>query len=107
MNTNNCIFTGNMVKKPVCRYTQDGKPVASFTIAVNGMKKEEDALFMDCVVWGNLAETLAESLDKGSKVLVGGRLSNRKWQKDGVDYQKIELQVRDFEFLSPKKDANN
>lgn len=103
MNTNACIFTGNLTKKPVLRYTATGKAVTSFTMAVNGLKKEDDPLFMDCVVWEGLAETVSSNLDKGSKVLVGGRLNSRKWSgDDGVERRKVELQVRDLEFLTPK-----
>jgi single-strand DNA-binding protein len=104
---NQCSFIGNLTKDPVLRYTSAGKAVSGFTIAVNSMKKNEPALFLDCTVWERLAEAVAENLAKGSKVLVNGRLVSRDWEGDGgVKHNKKELQVRDMEFLDRKKQGD-
>ena len=107
MNTNECVFTGNLTRKPICRYTGSGSAVASFTIAVNGAKKEEKPLFLDCVAWEKKAELVTEHLDKGSKVLVIGRMGNREWTgNDGAKRVNFELTVEKIEFLSQKKSAD-
>jgi single-strand DNA-binding protein len=93
---------GNLTADPELRYTQAGVPVASFTIAstprnldrATGEWKDGDALFMRCSAWRELAEHVAESLGKGSRVIASGRLRQRSFDtKEGEKRTVIELDV--------------
>lgn len=99
---------GNLTKDVEIRYTGSGKAVANFTVAVNSFKKDQPPLFLDCTAWEGLAETLAQNLGKGSKVYVSGQLTQQSWEdKEGGKHKKFVLNVRDCEFLSPKKPAED
>lgn len=103
---NKIIISGNLGKAPELRYTPKGTPVTSFSVAtnerwvVNGTKQQHTE-WHDCVAWGNLGETVKKYLDKGSKVLVEGRINTRKYDdKDGNTHYRKELVVKTIEFLS-------
>ena len=93
---------GNLVADPELRYTQSGAPVASFTVASTprtfDKAKNEfvdgDTLFMRCSAWRELAENIAESLTKGTRVIVQGRLVQRSYEtREGQKRAVVELQV--------------
>ena len=93
---------GNLVADPELRYTQSGAPVASFTVAstprtfdrASNEWKDGDALFLRCAAWRELAENIAESLTKGMRVIVQGRLTQRSYEdRDGQKRTVVELQV--------------
>jgi single-strand DNA-binding protein len=94
-------LTGNLTADPELRFTQGGRPVASFTVAVNarfrdaaGEWKDGDPFFQRCVAWGKLAENVAESVERGSSVMVTGRLEQRSWEaEDGSKRYAVELIV--------------
>jgi single-strand DNA-binding protein len=81
---------GNLTADPELRFTDSGVPVAAFTVAStprfydqgSGQWKDGDTLFMRCSAWRDLAEHAAESLRKGTRVIVWGRLSQRSYQTD-------------------------
>lgn len=82
---------GNLARDPEIRYTQSGKAIALFTIAAGttfyaGNEQKELTDFIPCVAWGNLAEAVGNTLSKGSRVTVTGRISIRSY--DGSDGQK-------------------
>lgn len=93
---------GNLCADPEIRYTPAGHAVCSFTVvstprtfdkASNGWKDGE-ALFMRCQIWRRAAENVAESLTKGCRVIVTGRLVQRSYTtKEGQDRTVIEMQV--------------
>ena len=107
---NKCILIGNLTKKPDLRFTQTGKAVAGFTVAVNDYKKSKEnatAQFFSCVAWEKSGETIAEYLDNGSKIYVEGPIALTKWtDKEGVEHSKMEITVEKFEFLSQKNKEN-
>ena len=85
---------GNLTADPELRYTQNGLPVANFTIAStprtldrqSGEWKDGEPLFMSCTAFRDMAEHIAESLSKGTRVLVIGRLQLSRWEdKDTGD----------------------
>ena len=93
---------GNLVADPELRYTQSGAPVASFTVASTprtfDRQKNEfvdgDTLFMRCSIWREAAENVAESLTKGTRVIVQGRLVQRSYEtREGEKRTVVELQV--------------
>lgn len=85
-------LTGNLTADPELRFTPSGHAVASFTVAVNNGYRNADgdwvdgeALFQRVACWRDLAEHVAESLRRGNRVLVTGRLVSRQYEdKDGV-----------------------
>jgi single-strand DNA-binding protein len=87
---------------PELRFTQSGAAVASFTVAStprtfdrqSGEWKDGEALFLRCNVWRQVAENVAESLTRGSRVLVTGRLRQRSFEtKEGEKRTVVELEV--------------
>ena len=104
---NKVILIGNLTKDPELRYTPQGTPVASFRIAVNSKFKQaegfrDETLFIDVVTFGKQAETCSQYLNKGSAVLVEGRLQERRWESEGQQRSKVEVVAQTVRFL-PKK----
>jgi single-strand DNA-binding protein len=84
-------FAGNLTDQPEVRYTDGGIARAAFRVAVSG-RREQDASFFAVVVWRDQAEHAAESLSKGSRVVVVGRLQQRTWTaEDGSTRQVVEV----------------
>jgi len=105
---NRVILIGNLTRDPELRYTPDGTPVASFTIAVNRAfttrQGEREADFIPIVVWRKRAETCSEYLAKGSQVAVEGRLQIRNYEdKDGVKRRVAEVVAWSVQFLQRLK----
>jgi single-strand DNA-binding protein len=71
-------FAGNLTDEPEVRYTEGGIARAMFRVAVSG-RREQEASFFTVVVWRDQAEHAAESLSKGSRVVIVGRLQQRTW----------------------------
>ncbi|RLK47636.1 single-stranded DNA-binding protein [Microbacterium telephonicum] len=93
---------GNLTSDPELRYTQNGVPVANFTIASTPRTfdrqanewKDGEALFLRASVWREFAEHVAGSLTKGSRVIATGRLKQRSYQdREGNNRTSIELEV--------------
>lgn len=93
---------GNLTADPELRYTQNGLPVANFTIASTPRNfdrqsnewKDGDALFLRASVWREFAEHVAGSLTKGMRVIATGRLKQRSYQdREGNNRTAIELEV--------------
>ncbi len=93
---------GNLTADPELRFTQSGLAVANFTVASTTRTfdkttdewKDGDALFLRCNLWRQPAENTAESLVKGSRVIVTGRLRQRSFEtKDGERRTVVELEV--------------
>ena len=95
-------IAGNLVEDPELRYTPAGQPVAKFRVAstpryqdgTTGEWKDGDTLFLTCVAWRQLAENTAESLTRGTRVIVTGRLRQRSYEtKEGEKRTVYELQA--------------
>jgi single-strand DNA-binding protein len=71
-------FAGNLTDDPEVRYTESGIARAMFRVAISG-RREQEASFLTVVVWRHQAEHAAQSLSKGSRVVVVGRLQQRTW----------------------------
>ena len=101
MADNTVTLVGNVTDDPELRFTPSGRPVANFTVAVNRRFKNNDGQWEDrldgffrCSCWGDMAENTAESLTKGSRILVTGRLQQRSWEdNDGNKRSAFEVQV--------------
>lgn len=89
---------GNITREPELKYTPSGQAVAKFGVAVNRRKKDaggnwvdDTPSFFDVVCWQGLAENVAESLAKGTRVVVTGRLEQRSWEQDGQKRYAVEI----------------
>ena len=90
-------IAGNLTADPDLRYTQTGIAVAAFTVAASrrtydsdsGQWKDADTLFLRCSVWRELAEHAAESLTKGTRVVVTGRLRQREYETTEGDKRTV------------------
>ena len=105
---NSVTLTGRLGRDIDFKYTQSGKAVASFSIAVtekwttDGEKKER-VDWVNIVAWGKLGELCVQYLSKGSKVLVQGKLQTRSYDdKNGVKKYVTEINAQTVEFLSTK-----
>lgn len=91
-----------MTKKPELARTQSGKTLSQFTIAVNRIGQEQ-ADFINCVVWEKQAENLAKYQDKGSLIGLSGSLRVEQFQdKDGNNRYKTYVLVNNIEYLQSK-----
>ena len=82
---NSVTLVGNLTRDPELRYTQSGRGVASFGLAVNRRYQQngewqEQTSFFNITAWGDLGENLAASVTKGSRVIVTGRLQQREYE---------------------------
>ncbi len=105
MNETTITITGNLVDAPELRYTPAGQAVASFRVAStpryqdrdSGGWRDGDTLFLTCNAWRTLAENAAESLGKGSRVIVTGRLRQRSYETtDGARRTTYEVTADDI-----------
>ena len=98
---NKIVIIGNLTGAPELRVTQSGVSVCTFTVAVNGRRKEDGAQFFRVTVWRALGETCHKYLDKGRKVMVCGTVSASAYTgRDGKPRASIEVTAEDVEFLS-------
>jgi len=95
---------GNLVADPELRFTPSGQPVATFRVAstprirdnATNEWKDGDSLFLSCNVWRQAAENVAESLQRGMRVIVTGRLKQRNYEtKEGEKRTVYEVEVDD------------
>ncbi len=101
MADNTVTLVGNITDDPELRFTPSGLPVANFTVAVNRRFKNssgqwEDRLdgFFRCSCWRDMAENVAESLQKGTRVVVTGRIQEQRWEdQEGGKRSRVEIQV--------------
>ena len=104
-NFNKVTIGGNLTKDCEVRYTQSGKVVCQFTLAVNdGYGEKQTTQFVPIVVWGKVAELCGNSLVKGSRALVDGRLQIRSYEaKDGSGKRWVtEVIANTVQFLDRK-----
>lgn len=107
MSLNRIVITGRMVKDVDLRYTQNGKAVGNVTVAVNRPFKnqngENEADFINTVVWGKQAENLANYMRKGSQVGMDGRIQSRTYEnQQGQTVYVTELVADNVQFLESK-----
>jgi single-strand DNA-binding protein len=98
-NTNTVTIVGNVTRDPELRFTPSGQAVASFGVAVNRRWQnkatnewEEAVSFFDVTCWAAQAENVAETLARGTRCVVSGRLEQRSWETDQGDKRsKVEI----------------
>ena len=109
---NKVLLIGNLTRPPELRYTPNGTPVSDLRLAINrsystqGGERRQETHFFTVVVWGKQAESCGEYLDKGSQVMVEGRLQTREWEtKDGQKRNVVEVVAERVQFLGRPKAA--
>ncbi|MFP4039316.1 MAG: single-stranded DNA-binding protein [Desulfosudaceae bacterium] len=106
---NKAMIIGRLGRDPEVRYTQDGRAVASFSVATSeewkdkatGEKKERTE-WHRVVAFARLGEICGEYLAKGRQVYIEGRLQTRSWEKDGVTRYTTEIVANNMQMLEPK-----
>lgn len=96
---NTVTLVGNVTRDPEIRYTPSGQTVATFGLAVNRrwqnrqtQEWEEQVSFFDIKCWSQMAENVSESVQRGTRVIVTGRLEQRSWETDnGEKRSKVEV----------------
>ena len=108
---NKITLTGRLTEKPQITYGTGVEPVAHavFNFAVPDMSMKKDGQgnyptdFFRCTCWNRLAETVGKHCDKGTKLLILGRLKNNNYEKDGKKIYSSEILIESLEFLEVKK----
>ncbi|MBS4207153.1 single-stranded DNA-binding protein [Bacillus sp. FJAT-50079] len=108
---NRVVLVGRLTKDPDLRYTPNGVPVATFTLAVNrtfsNQQGEREADFINCVIWRRPAENVANYLKKGSLAGVDGRIQTRNYEgQDGKRVYVTEVVADSVQFLEPRGAAS-
>jgi single-strand DNA-binding protein len=99
---NNVTLVGNVTRDPELRFTSNGQATATFGLAVNRVwtdrqtnERKEAVSFFNVVCWREQAENASESLNKGSRVIVTGRLEQRSWETPDGDKRSVVEVVAD------------
>jgi single-strand DNA-binding protein len=105
---NKAILLGRLTKAPEIKYTQSGKAVASFTLAVDRRKSargDSQADFISCVAWDKVAEIIGNYCSKGQQIAVDGRIQSRSYEaKDGSKRYVTEVVVQNMYFCGRRGD---
>jgi single-strand DNA-binding protein len=109
---NNWFGIGNLTADPEVRYTEGGKTVTSFSIAINNGKDrdgdERPPTYIDVVAWEKLGDNCGEYLRKGKKCAVMGQITVEKYEdKEGVKRVKYRIRANNVEFLSPRSENDD
>jgi single-strand DNA-binding protein len=108
-NINQVGISGRLCQDPEFRVSENGKPRATFSIAVNFNYRDslgewkQDATFVPVVVWDKLAEAISEHLRKGSGVFLTGRLRSRTFETEEGNRTILEVVARNIQFLDKIK----
>ena len=104
----NKVFLIGRITKDIETKSAGNSTLAEFGLAVNHKytangEKKEKASFFNCKAWGKTGEIIAKYFQKGSKILIEGRLDQNSWEKDGQKRSSVEIIVESFEFMDGKK----
>ncbi len=106
MSFNKVILVGNLGRDPELRYTPQGTPVCSFTMATNERRKDKTGEMQDqttwfrVTLWGRQAETASQYLTKGRPVYIEGRLRVEEWtDRDGKPRHTLEVNATEMQFI--------
>jgi single-strand DNA-binding protein len=109
---NKVMIIGELGRDPEMRYTPNGKPVTSFSVATSRSwvnaegERREDTEWFNVVAWGNLAEICKQHLTKGQQVYVEGRLQTRGWEdQNGKKHYRTELVANEMIVLGERRGA--
>jgi single-strand DNA-binding protein len=111
MSFNKIILVGNLGRDPELRYTPQGTPVCSFSLATNERRKDRNSgenhdvtTWFRVTLWGRQAETASQYLTRGNPVYIEGRLRVEAWtDRDGKQRHSLEVQATDMQFIGGNK----
>jgi len=110
MSINRVTIAGNLTRDAEVRQNQSGMAVLSMGVAVNDRIKnnqtgqwEDRANFVDCTMFGQRAQSIAQYLTRGTKVCIDGKLRYSSWERDGQKHSKLEVIVDDIDFMSQRQ----
>jgi single-strand DNA-binding protein len=113
MSFNKVILVGNLGRDPELRYTPQGTPVCSFTMATNERRKDKTGEMQDhttwfrVTLWGRQAETASQYLTKGRPVYIEGRLRVEEWtDRDGKPRHTLEVHATDMQFIGSRTEES-
>jgi single-strand DNA-binding protein len=113
MSFNKIILVGNLGRDPELRYTPNGTPVCSFSLATNERRRDRNGEMQDATtwfrvtLWGRQAETASQYLAKGRPVYIEGRLRVEEWNdRDGKNRYTLEVHATDMQFIGGRSDEN-
>ncbi len=113
MSFNKIILVGNLGRDPELRYTPQGTPVCSFTMATNEKRKgaggdqQDITTWFRVTIWGQRAEVASKYLTKGSPVYIEGRLRMEEYtDRDGKQRQSLEVQATEMQFIGSNRPAD-
>ena len=113
MSFNRIILVGNLGRDPELRYTPQGTPVCSFTMATNERRKDKSGENQDhttwfrVTLWGRQAETASQYLTKGRPVYIEGRIRAEEWtDRDGKPRYTLEVHATDMQFIGGRGDES-
>ena len=113
MSFNKIILVGNLGRDPELRYTAQGTPVCTFSIATNERRKDRNGEMQDqttwfrVTLWNRQAETASQYLQKGRQVYIEGRLRVEEYiDRDGKPRQSLEVTATDMQFVGTRGDEN-
>ncbi len=109
---NKVIMMGRLTRDPEVRYSQgeNSTAIARFSIAVDRRFKREgqpEADFFNCTCFGKQGEFVEKYLQKGTKIVVTGRVENDNYEKDGVKHYGVQIMVEEIEFAESKASAGS
>jgi len=107
MSVNKAILVGNVGKDPEVRYLDNGVAVATITLATtergytlqNGTQVPDRTEWHNIVAWRGLAEIAEKYIKKGTQLYVEGKITTRKWEKDGISRYSTEIVAENIELL--------
>ena len=112
MSFNKIIIVGNLGRDPELRYTPQGTPVCSFSMATNDRRKDKNGEMQDqttwfrVTMWNRQAEVASQYLEKGKQVYIEGRLRVDEYtDRDGKPRHSLEVTGTDMQFIGSKKDS--
>lgn len=107
---NHVVLIGRLTKEPELRFTQNGSPHCTFTLAVDrisGKDAEKTADFVNCQVWGSQAENFCKYMDKGRQVAIEGRIQVDSMERDGQRSWYTKVVCQRIEYLGGAKDGSD
>jgi single-strand DNA-binding protein len=113
MSINKAILVGNVGKDPEVRYLDSGVAVATITLATtergytmaNGTNVPDRTEWHNIVAWRGLAEIAEKYIRKGSQIYVEGKITTRKWEKDGIARYSTEIVAENIELLGKRPEG--
>lgn len=101
---NKVIIQARLTATPELKYTQNNTAVTSFKVANDtGFGDKKKANFISVVAWQKTAEMICKYFEKGSMILITGRLETRDWEKDGTKHYATEIIAENVDFCESKK----